>query len=53
MYLTEGHEALERLRYIKLHPHKFERVSLPVAICYLKLTVELFVELETLAMCAV
>jgi len=34
-------EALERLRYIKHHPYKFERITIPIFICFLKLFIEL------------
>ena len=37
-------EALERLRYIKRHPHRFERVTVPICICYMKLIVEFLLE---------
>ena len=46
-------DALERLHYIKRHPHKFERITVPIAICYLKMTVELLLELDSLLITSV
>jgi len=39
------HEALERLSYIKRHPHRFERVTVPIVICYMKLIMEFLLEI--------
>ena len=41
-------EALERLRYIKRHPYKFERITVPLFICFLKLFIEFFLEITSL-----
>ena len=45
-------EALERLRYIHRHPHKFERITVPLFICYLKLIVEITLEIESMLITA-
>lgn len=36
--------AIERLDYLFLHPEKFENVEIPMAICFMKLASEMFVE---------
>lgn len=46
------HNALERLYYIKKHPHKFDRISIPMSICYFKLIVEIQTEITSLALTA-
>ena len=45
-------EALERLKYIHRHPHKFERITVPLFICYLKLIVEFTLEIESMLITA-
>ena len=42
-------EALDRLKYIKYHPYKFENVRVSIMICYMKLTVEFCAELVNLS----
>lgn len=37
-------ESLERLKYINRHPYKFERITIPILICYLKLIIEILNE---------
>lgn len=46
-------EALERLRYIKRHPYKFERITIPILICILKVIAELSIEFTSLFITAV
>ena len=45
-------EALERLKYIHRHPHKFERITVPLFICYLKLLLEVTLEIESMLITA-
>ena len=45
-------DALERLYYIKRHPHKFDRVMIPMVICFFKLIVEVMTEFTSLALTA-
>ena len=45
-------EAIERLKYIHRHPHKFERITVPLVICYLKLTVDFLLEMESMLITA-
>lgn len=42
-------DALERIRYIRMHPHRFERVFIPTLICFMKLIVEILTEIVCLA----
>jgi len=37
-------ESLERLKYINRHPYKFDKITVPILICYMKLTVEGYLE---------
>jgi hypothetical protein len=37
-------EALERIKYIHRHPQRFERLTVPILTCYLKLFMECFQE---------
>lgn len=46
------YDAIERLYYIKSHPHKFDRITIPLIICMFKLLVELFTEAVSLALIA-
>jgi len=41
-----------RIKYIRRHPHKFETLTIPVIICYMKLTVELTLEIVCLLITA-
>lgn len=45
-------DAIERLYFIKRHPHKFDRISIPLAICCFKLCVELMTEFVSMALIA-
>ena len=36
-------EAIQRFKYIKRHPHKFESVTIALTICYMKIFVEFMV----------
>lgn len=47
--------AIERLYFVKKHPHKFDRITIPLVICFFKFIVELgteFVSLALIAACA-
>ena len=46
-------EALERLRYIKNHPYKFERITIPIGINFMKLFIEMMLEVTSLFITAV
>ena len=46
------YSAIEKLYYIKRHPHKFEKISIPLGICMRKLTVEVLTEVVSLALTA-
>ena len=41
--------AIERMHYISRHPHKFEVISMPVIINFLKLTSEITIEISAMA----
>jgi hypothetical protein len=43
-------EAIQRFRFINNHPHKFERVTIAILICFMKIFVEFTVELVNLAL---
>ena len=45
-------EAIQRLIYIRRHPHKFQNTLMPIIICYMKLTVEFITELICLIITA-
>ena len=45
-------DAIERLYYIKMHPHKFDKITIPLSICFFKLIVEYFTESVSLALIA-
>ena len=45
-------DAIERLYYIKKHPHKFDRLTIPLVICMYKFGVEVFTEFTSLALTA-
>jgi hypothetical protein len=45
-------EAIQRLNYIRDHPHKFERVTIAILICFMKIFVEFSVEIINLALTA-
>ena len=44
--------ALKRLQYIKYHPHKFSNLLQPIAICYMKLLVEIGTEFVSMSLTA-
>ena len=43
-------EVFNRIFYLKGHPHKFDRISMPLFICILKLVMEIFLEIVTLVL---
>jgi len=45
-------DAIERLYYLKMHPHKFDRITIPLSICLFKLIVEFGTESISLALIA-
>jgi len=45
-------DALERLYYVKRHPHKFDNLSAPLIICMFKFLVEILTEFTSLALTA-
>jgi len=45
-------ESLERLKYINRHPYKFDRITIPILISYLKLFIELLNEGISFLICA-
>jgi len=45
-------DAIERLYYIKRHPHKFDRITIPMSICVFKLIVEYLTEFTSLSLTA-
>lgn len=44
--------ALERLFYLKNHPHKFDSITMPFIICIMKLTMDLLIEVSCLSITA-
>lgn len=46
------YDAIKRIEYIYYHPHKFDRITIPVVICLLKLFVELGAEVISLILTA-
>ena len=45
-------EVFKRIIYLKRHPYKFDRISMPLFICTLKLLMEIFLELVSLVLIA-
>lgn len=45
-------EAIKRFKYVKYHPYKFERITITIMICFMKMLVEVGTELISLAITA-
>ena len=37
-------DSINRIRFIANHPHKFERIAVPISICFMKLFIDISVE---------
>ena len=46
------YDAIKRIQYIQYHPHKFDRITIPIVICLMKLVVELGTETVSLILTA-
>jgi len=44
--------CIQTLRYIEKHPNRFESITVPIFISYLKISVEVNVEVTCMAMTA-
>ena len=46
-------DSINRIRFIANHPHKFERVSIPLTICFMKLFIDVSTETVSIIFTAV
>jgi hypothetical protein len=41
-------DSINRIRFVARHPHKFDRIDIPIFICFMKFTIDLATETVSL-----